>query len=70
MAAQAKDRIGFIGAGLMGQGMAKNLIEKGFPLSVMGNRNRKPIEALVALGATECKTPAEVAGAPTSSSCA
>ncbi len=61
MAAQAKDRIGFIGAGLMGQGMAKNLIEKGFPLSVMGNRNRKPIEALVALGATECKTPAEVA---------
>jgi 3-hydroxyisobutyrate dehydrogenase-like beta-hydroxyacid dehydrogenase len=59
----AKDRIGFIGVGLMGHGMAKNLIEKGFPLTIMGNRNRKPVEALVAKGAKEVKTPAEVAKA-------
>jgi 3-hydroxyisobutyrate dehydrogenase-like beta-hydroxyacid dehydrogenase len=59
----AKDRIGFIGVGFMGHGMAKNLLEKGFPLTIMGNRNRTPVDALVALGATEVKTPAEVARA-------
>ena len=59
----AKDRIGFIGVGFMGHGMAKNLLEKGFPLTLMGNRNRAPVDALVAMGATEVKTPAEVAKA-------
>ncbi|MEP3113761.1 NAD(P)-dependent oxidoreductase [Nisaea sp.] len=48
-----KLRVGFIGAGLMGHGMAKNLIEKGFPLTIMGNRNREPIDHLVSLGAKE-----------------
>jgi 3-hydroxyisobutyrate dehydrogenase-like beta-hydroxyacid dehydrogenase len=59
----AKDRIGFIGVGYMGHGMAKNLLEKGFPLTIMGNRNRAPVDALVAKGAVEAKTPAEVAKA-------
>jgi len=59
----AKDRIGFIGVGFMGHGMAKNLLHKGFPLTLMGNRNRAPVDALVAMGATEVKTPAEVARA-------
>jgi 3-hydroxyisobutyrate dehydrogenase-like beta-hydroxyacid dehydrogenase len=59
----AKDRIGFIGVGFMGHGMAKNLLEKGFPLTIMGNRNRAPVDALAALGATEVKTPADVAKA-------
>ncbi len=27
-----RQRIGFIGVGLMGHGMAKNIVEKGFPL--------------------------------------
>jgi 3-hydroxyisobutyrate dehydrogenase-like beta-hydroxyacid dehydrogenase len=54
-------RIGFIGVGLMGHGMAKNLLEKGFPLTIMGNRNRAPVDALVAKGAAEVATPAEVA---------
>jgi 3-hydroxyisobutyrate dehydrogenase-like beta-hydroxyacid dehydrogenase len=54
-------RIGFIGVGLMGHGMAKNLITKGYPLTIMGNRNREPVESLKALGAREVKTPAEVA---------
>lgn len=56
-----KERIGFIGVGLMGFGMAKNLVEKGFPLTIMGNRNRKPVDDLKALGAKEVATPAEVA---------
>jgi hypothetical protein len=63
MSAAGKDRIGFIGVGYMGHGMAKNLIAKGFPLSIMGNRNRKPVDDLVAMGATEMSTPAAVAQA-------
>jgi 3-hydroxyisobutyrate dehydrogenase-like beta-hydroxyacid dehydrogenase len=58
-----KPRIGFIGVGLMGHGMAKNILEKGFPLTIMGNRNRAPVDSLVAKGAVEVKTPAEVAKA-------
>ena len=48
-----KDRIGFVGLGLMGQGMATNIVQKGWPLTIRGHRNRKPVEDLVALGATE-----------------
>jgi 3-hydroxyisobutyrate dehydrogenase-like beta-hydroxyacid dehydrogenase len=59
--ANAKPRIGFIGLGLMGHGMAKNLVTKGFPLTVRAHRNRKPLEDLLAAGAKEAKTNAEVA---------
>jgi len=59
----AKERIGFIGVGLMGHGMAKNLVEKGHPLTILGNRNRQPVDDLVKRGASEVKTPAEVAKA-------
>ena len=41
-------RIGFIGAGLMGHGMAKNIVEKGYELTVLAHRNRAPIEDLLA----------------------
>lgn len=54
-------KIGFIGLGLMGQGMATNLIKHNFPLTIMAHRNRAPIEALCQLGANEVGTPAEVA---------
>jgi 3-hydroxyisobutyrate dehydrogenase-like beta-hydroxyacid dehydrogenase len=57
----SKESIGFIGVGLMGQGMARNLVDKGFPLTVMGHRNRKPVEALVAAGAKEAGTPKQLA---------
>ena len=59
----AKERIGFIGVGLMGHGMAKNLVEKGHPLTILGNRNRQPVDDLVKRGAREVKSPAEVAKA-------
>ena len=54
------DRIGFVGLGTMGAAMAANLARAGFPLTVW---NRTPGRAgdLVALGATEAKTPAGVA---------
>jgi 3-hydroxyisobutyrate dehydrogenase-like beta-hydroxyacid dehydrogenase len=57
----SKLSIGFIGVGLMGHGMAKNLVTKGHPLVVLGHRNREPVEHLKSLGATEAKTPRELA---------
>src|SRR6476660_4112037 len=56
-------RIGFIGVGLMGHGMAKNLVEKGFDLTVLGHRNREPVEDLKRRGAKEAGSAAELAGA-------
>ena len=47
--------IGLIGAGLMGHGMAVNLLKHGHALSVIAHRNRGPIDDLVARGATEAK---------------
>ncbi|MEQ8354610.1 MAG: NAD(P)-dependent oxidoreductase [Kiloniellaceae bacterium] len=57
----SKQRVGFIGVGLMGHGMAKNVVEKGYPLSIMGHRNRKPVNDLLKRGAKEAKSPAEMA---------
>jgi 3-hydroxyisobutyrate dehydrogenase-like beta-hydroxyacid dehydrogenase len=54
-------RIGFIGLGMMGHGMAKNLLAKGFPLTFIVHRDRSRLADLVAAGAKEVKTPAEVA---------
>jgi 3-hydroxyisobutyrate dehydrogenase-like beta-hydroxyacid dehydrogenase len=56
-------RIGFIGAGLMGHGMAKNIVEKGYQLTVLAHRNRAPIDDLLRRGAIEAKTPAALARA-------
>ena len=54
-------RIGFVGVGMMGHGMARNLLSKGFPLAVRAHRNRKPLEDLVAAGAKEVATNADLA---------
>ena len=56
-----KPTVGFIGVGFMGHGMAKNILQGGYPLWVKGNRNRTPIDSLVGMGATEAKTPREMA---------
>lgn len=58
-----KERIGFVGVGLMGHGMAKNIVEKGFPLTVVAHRNRAPVDDLVARGAREAGSLAELAEA-------
>ena len=47
------ERVGFAGTGLMGRGMAKNILAAGYPLAVVAHRSRAPVEALVARGATE-----------------
>ena len=56
-----KERVGFIGAGLMGHGAAKHILAAGHPLTVLGHRNREPIDDLIGRGAEEARTPAELA---------
>jgi 3-hydroxyisobutyrate dehydrogenase-like beta-hydroxyacid dehydrogenase len=58
-----KPRIGFVGIGLMGHGMAKNLVTKGYPLTLRIHRNRKPAEDLLAAGAKEVASYADLAKA-------
>ncbi|WP_082367297.1 NAD(P)-dependent oxidoreductase [Ensifer adhaerens] len=57
----AGERIGFIGIGLMGHGIAKNIVENGYPLTFLGRSKRAPAEDLVARGAVEVSTPRDVA---------
>ena len=57
----ATESIGFIGVGLMGHGIAKNIVEKGYRLTVMGRSNRAPVDDLIARGAGEARSPKEVA---------
>ena len=47
----ALDRVGFVGVGLMGRGMARNIVEKGHPLTIVAHRNREPVEDLKSRGA-------------------
>lgn len=56
-----KPVIGFIGLGYMGHGMAANLRKAGYELHVRGRTNRAPIDSLLALGAREAQSPAQMA---------
>lgn len=59
--ADTSERIGFVGLGLMGHGIAKNIVEKGYPLTFLGRKNRAPAEDMLARGATEAASPKDVA---------
>src|SRR5439155_1152147 len=52
--------IGFIGLGIMGRPMAKNLLKAGYPL-VVHSRSRAPVDELVRAGATAAASPRDVA---------
>jgi 3-hydroxyisobutyrate dehydrogenase-like beta-hydroxyacid dehydrogenase len=58
----AQERVGFIGLGLMGHGMAKNIIEKGYPLTVIAHRKRGAVDDLVSRGAVEAASMEDLAG--------
>lgn len=58
-----KQKIGFIGIGMMGHGMAKNLLAKGYPLTFKVNRNRDNLGDLIEAGAKEAKSNADCARA-------
>jgi len=49
----AEETVGFVGVGLMGHGMARNILEKGYPLTVIAHRDRTRVEDLLSRGATE-----------------
>src|SRR5204862_195976 len=56
----AQQTIGFIGLGIMGRPMAKNLIKAGYPL-VVHSRSRGPVDELVKAGAKAASSPKDVA---------
>ena len=53
-------KVGYIGLGLMGKSIARNIFKAGFPL-VVHNRSRGAVDELAAEGATSASSPAEVA---------
>ena len=55
------ETVGFIGLGYMGHGIAKNIVEKGYPLTVMAHRNRQSVEDLIERGAAEAQSVASLA---------
>ena len=56
-----KPVVGFIGVGLMGHGMAKNILKGGHELWIKGHRNRAPVESLLGMGAREATSPRDMA---------
>jgi len=55
-----KPAIGYIGLGIMGKPMSKNILKAGFPV-IVHNRSREAVQELVSLGAAEAFSPKEVA---------
>ena len=62
---QQNEKVGFIGVGLMGHGMAKNILRAGYPLTVIAHKNRAPVENLVSRGAHEASSLKELAKSAT-----
>jgi 2-hydroxy-3-oxopropionate reductase len=54
------EKVGFIGLGIMGKPMARNLMDAGYELTVH-NRSREPVDELAEDGATAASSPKEVA---------
>ena len=54
-------KLGFLGLGLMGYPMARNLLKAGHEVSVWSNTGSKADQLAAEAGATACSTPAEVA---------
>ena len=59
----SKPVVGFVGVGLMGWGMAKNVVEKGWPLRVIAHRKREAVDDLFTRGAAEDASIADLGGA-------
>jgi 2-hydroxy-3-oxopropionate reductase len=55
-------KVGYIGLGIMGKSIARNILKAGFPI-IVHNRSRAAVAELVAEGAREAFSPAEVAAA-------
>ena len=55
-----KERIGFVGLGMMGHGIASNILKNMYPLTGLVHRNRAPLEDLLKQGASEAYSVSEL----------
>jgi len=55
-----RERVGFVGLGIMGRPMARNLLKAGYAVTVH-NRSKGPVEELAAEGGVAASSPREVA---------
>ena len=56
-----KQKIGMVGIGLMGHGIARNLAKHGYPLTVLEHAGNQPLDELKAAGVTTATTAAALA---------
>ena len=56
-------KIGMIGLGMMGHGIASNIIKHGYPMVLLEHPGNQPLQGLLAAGATTTKSAAFLAGA-------
>lgn len=57
----AKPSVGFIGLGMMGHGIAKNIRDKGYPITILETSNARAVEDMKKRGAALARTPKEMA---------
>ncbi len=55
--------VGLIGVGLMGHGIALNVLKGGFPLIMLDHPGNQPVDDLLAMGGIQAETPAAIAAA-------
>jgi len=58
-----KRKLGFIGVGLMGHGLAKNLMKQGHSMTLLDHPGNQPVADLIQMGAQMAATPKAVAAA-------
>jgi 3-hydroxyisobutyrate dehydrogenase-like beta-hydroxyacid dehydrogenase len=58
-----KRKLGFIGVGLMGHGLSKNLLKHGHAMTLLDHPGNQPIDDLIRMGAQTVATPKAVAAA-------
>ena len=54
------ETLGFVGLGMMGHGIAANLLKHGYPLKALAHRNRAPLDDLLTRGAVAATSLAEL----------
>ena len=55
-------QVGLIGVGLMGHGIARNILSRGgYPLRFLDHPGNQPVDEITRLGGIACATPAEIA---------
>ena len=62
---QVDEKIGFVGIGLMGHGIAKNIVDKGYPLTFYARRSSEAATDLIARGARQADSLAALASGST-----